>query len=533
MFTQYKHYSKTNNVINIKLYNVGIYARISREDDNNVSESIINQVEFLERIVLENGWNLIDTYKDDGVSGTTFDRTDFNRLISDIEKGKINMVITKDLSRLGRDYIQTGYYLENYFPTKNIRYIAVNDGIDTFNEDSNSDFMPFKSVFNDMYARDISKKVRTALRTKQDNGSYLGTVAPFGYLKCPCEKGKLIIDPVSSVFVKRIFKDFLSGVPLKNISNQLTADKVPTPSGYRNIQNTQKRFLGVWNDTTVRRIIKNEAYIGHTVQNKKKKISYKIDKQIDVPQSQWIKVENTHEPIIPLQDFKTAQQVLAKRSYQPKNGNLHLFTGFAFCGYCGSPIAHSNQHQKGKYYIVCSTVKKHKTLNLCKPRYLREEYLKDCILKTLKNIATEYIDTGIISDGLSQSISSDNLKYNQQAVKDVQKRIEDITTVSMSLYKDKISGVITNEVFQQLMAQSNAERESNVAQLQVLEKEMQQITQIEGNHEQAKSMLEQFLQFNDINRTILAMLIKKIVIYHDNTVDIDFTFKKPVHKNLL
>jgi len=525
--------------MNVQIYNVGIYARISREDDkdekyDNASESITNQIEFLERIVLENGWNLVDTYRDDGVSGTTFDRADFNRLIEDIEKGKINMVITKDLSRLGRDYIQTGYYLENYFPTRNVRYIAVNDGVDTFNEDSNSDFMPFKSVFNDMYARDISKKVRTALKTKQQNGSFLGTVAPFGYIKSPHEKGKLVIDPVSSTFVKKIFNDFLSGASLKGISTQLTVDKIPTPSGYRNIQNTQKRFSGVWNEKTVRWILKNEAYIGHTVQNKKRKINYKVKKQVDVPQSQWIKVENTHEPVISLQDFNMTQQMLAKRSYQPKNGSLHLFTGFAFCGHCNSPIAHSNQHQKGKYYIVCSTAKKHKSLNLCKSRhYLREEKLKDCILETLQGIATRYIDTGTFSDGLSQDISSDHLRKNRKAVKGVQRKLEDIKTLSMNLYKDKISGAITNEMFQQLIQQANAERENNVIQLKALEKELKQITQIEGNHEQATSMLEQFLQFNDIDRTVLSMLVKKIIIYNDNTVDIDFTFKKPVHKKLL
>ncbi len=535
MITQYKHYLNTGNLATYTIFNVGIYARISREDENNInniSESITNQVEFLERIVLENGWNLVEVYKDDGISGTTFDREDFNRMIDDIEGGRINLIITKDLSRLGRDYIKTGYYLENYFPTKQVRYIAVNDGLDTFNEDNNSDFIPFKSVFNDMYAKDISKKVRTALRTKQENGSFLGTVAPFGYNKSPYEKGKLIVDAISSVYVKRIFKDFMAGLSFQCIADQLTQEGIPTPSGYRNIKNTQKRFTGVWNDASVRQILKSEYYIGHTIQNKKKKVNYKLNKQIEIPKSQWIKVENTHEPLINLDDFQLVQKILAKRSYQPKKGQKHLFTGFGFCGHCGSPMAHANQHIKGKYYVVCSTAKLHKNLNLCEAHYLREELLKNCVLTTLRDIAKEYLDTGQLIDELDTEVPDNDLQGKKQAIKEIQNKIEDMKAISMNLYKDKISGIITTEMFQELMAHSNNEREKHINQLETLEKSIQQTGQENNSEEQIKEMLEQFLQFRDIDRTVLSLLVKKIVIYHDSTVDIHFTFRQPVHKDI-
>jgi len=529
MTTQYKHYSAINNVAT-NLYNVGIYARISREDDKNISESITNQIEFLERIVLENGWSLVDVYADDGISGTTFDRNDFNRLISDIEKGRIDLVITKDLSRLGRDYIQTGYYLEKYFPTMNVRYIAVNDGFDTFNENSNSDLMPFKSVFNDMYAKDISKKVRTALKTKQHNGSFLGTVAPYGYNKSPYEKGKLVIDPISSVYVHRIFREYLSGVSLKHLAGSLSKDGIPTPSGYRDIKNTQKLFAGVWSDKTVRWILKNEAYIGHTIQNKKRIISYKLQKQVDVPKSDWIKVENTHEPIISLQDFNLVQQILAKRSYQPKNGNIHLFTGFTYCGQCGAPVAHSNQHTKGKFYIVCSSIKRYKGLNLCDASYLREEHLKECVLSVLRNIAKKYIDTGILSEDITTDINDESFQNHQKAIKDIQKKIDDMQVISMNLYKDKIAGIITNDMFQELLAQANTEREACIRQQKAIEKQINAFAHPDDNKEQAKALLEQFLQFDDIDRVSLLRLVKKIVIYDDRTVDIHFTFRQPIHK---
>lgn len=302
-------------------FKAGLYVRLSREDEdkkniNDFSESIKNQKEFLSEYAIKNGYSIVDIYADDGISGTTFDREDFNRMLNDIEIGRINMVITKDLSRLGRDYIKTGEYLEKYFPSKNVRYIAVNDGYDSFkDENSNNEMAPFKAVFNDMYAKDISKKVRTALKTKQIKGEYLGTTPAFGYKKDSKKKGKLIIDEESSKYVKRIFELYLSGKSILEISNILTKAEVPTPSQYAKIANTQKYIKGAWNDKSVRFILQNEVYIGNTIQNKRKKVNYKINKQIEIPKSQWIKVENTHEPIISKQDFEMAQEMLKCHSY--------------------------------------------------------------------------------------------------------------------------------------------------------------------------------------------------------------------------
>jgi len=227
-------------------FKAGLYVRLSREDEdkqniNDFSESIKNQKEFLSEYAIKNGYSIVDIYADDGISGTTFDREDFNRMLRDIEIGRINMVITKDLSRLGRDYIKTGEYLEKYFPSKNVRYIAVNDGYDSFkDENSNNEMAPFKAVFNDMYAKDISKKVRTALKTKQLKGEYLGTTPAFGYKKDSKIKGKLLIDELSSKYVKKIFELYLSGKSILEISNMLTKAEVPTPSQYAKIGNTQK-----------------------------------------------------------------------------------------------------------------------------------------------------------------------------------------------------------------------------------------------------------------------------------------------------
>ena len=210
----------SNQNVSNTIFKVGIYIRLSREDGDKLeSDSISNQRDILQRYIKENQLVLIDEYKDDGISGTTFDRPDFNRMIDDIENKKINMVITKDLSRLGRDYIKTGYYIENYFPEKSVRYISILDGIDTFLESNNNDVTPFKAIINDMYAKDISKKIKGVLREKELKGEYLGSIAPYGYKKSTTKKNKLEIDKNVSYVVEKIFELYLQGNGFQKISN--------------------------------------------------------------------------------------------------------------------------------------------------------------------------------------------------------------------------------------------------------------------------------------------------------------------------
>ena len=387
-------------------FKAGLYVRLSREDEykqniNDFSESIKNQKEFLTEYAIKNGYSIVDVYADDGISGTTFDREEFNRMLKDIEIGRINMVITKDLSRLGRDYIKTGEYLEKYFPSKNVRYIAVNDGYDSFkDENSNNEMAPFKAVFNDMYAKDISKKVRTALKTKQIKGEYLGTTPAFGYKKDTKIKGKLVIDEESSKYVKKIFELYLSGKSILEISNILTKSEVPTPSQYAKIANTQKYIKGAWNDKSIRFILQNEVYIGNTIQNKRKKVNYKINKQVEIPKSQWIKVENTHEPIISKQDFEMTQEMLKRHSYNRAGAaigrpqkNMHLLSGLLYCGNCKAPMTFIPTYKKRGYYICCSTAKRYKKeLNLCQMKLIKETEIEEKIINTLKQITQKYID---------------------------------------------------------------------------------------------------------------------------------------------
>ena len=282
------------------IYRVGIYIRLSKEDINkNIeSESITNQRSLINRYVIENGLSIFKEYVDDGFSGTNFDRPAFKELISDIESNKINMIITKDLSRLGRDYIKCGYYIEEYFPMKKVRYVSILDNIDTSINSTNNDIAPFKALFNDMQSKDTSKKIKSILNELKKKGYFIGNSACYGYHKDPNDKHKLIIDSNSSRVVRKIYDLALAGLSYKDIVNYLNKNNIQTPSDYKNNINTHK-----WGVTSVYQILHNYMYTGNMTQNTQSKLNYKSKKRILLDKSLWIIVPNTHEAIISEEEY--------------------------------------------------------------------------------------------------------------------------------------------------------------------------------------------------------------------------------------
>ena len=284
------------------IYQVGIYIRLSKEDllksKEQESESVIHQRSLIENYA--KGHNLIikKEYVDDGFSGTTFDRPAFQELIQDIESSKINMVITKDLSRLGRDYIKCGYYIEEYFPMKKVRYISILDNIDTGINSTNNDIAPFKALFNDMQSKDTSKKIKSILNDLKRKGYFIGNSACYGYLKDPNDKHKLIIDADSSKVVRKIFDLALDGYSYKEIVNYLNRENIQTPSDYKNNIHTHK-----WGVTSVYQILHNYMYTGNMTQNTQSKLNYKSKKRITLDKNLWIIVPNTHEAIISEEEY--------------------------------------------------------------------------------------------------------------------------------------------------------------------------------------------------------------------------------------
>ena len=279
MIELYNNYAE-NIATNIN-WNIGVYLRLSREDEkedcNKQSESIENQLKLLKNFVRTQGWKIKKKYKDDGYSGTNFDRPGFQEMISDIENKEINMVITKDLSRLGRDYIDTGYYIEKYFPSKGVRYIAITDNVDTFDSNNtNNDITPFKAVFNDMYARDTSKKVRTVLMTKAINGESIKSFQPYGYMKDPKNKNKVLVDRNVSDIVVKIFEMYKDGKTKKQICDYLNDNNIITPLKYKeettNYKNPNKRCY-IWSSCMITKILRDRIYVGDLVQHKNTKVN--------------------------------------------------------------------------------------------------------------------------------------------------------------------------------------------------------------------------------------------------------------------
>lgn len=284
-----------------------LYMRLSKEDGKTESRSISSQREILRNFAKENGFFIFDEYIDDGFSGTNFDRPAFNRMISDIESGKIGIVITKDLSRLGRDYISAGQFTEIYFPSKGVRYIAVNDDYDS--ESGFSDFTPFKNLINEMYARDTSKKIRSAFYARMKKGDFIGAFAPFGYKRSKENRHRLVADKKSADIVKRIFSESASGKHPIAIAAGLDSDNIPTPIDFRNGTVKSKN----WSSATILKILKNPVYLGHMVQGKTSKISFKIKKSVSVPEEKQFVVENTHEAIVDKETFEKANRKYRRR----------------------------------------------------------------------------------------------------------------------------------------------------------------------------------------------------------------------------
>jgi len=356
-------------------YKVASYIRLSREDDKNrESESISNQRNLINDYLKHHSLLLEKEYIDDGYSGTTFDRPGFNELIEDIENGRINMVITKDLSRLGRNYIKSGYYIEEYFPIKNVRYISILDNIDTISNNSSNDIAPFKALFNDMVSKDTSRKIKSILESKKREGLYLASKAPFGYMKNPLNKYELIISEEAKI-VRKIFSYYLNGKSINDILLYLNFNNISSPSG------------GVWSYSSVYNILKNEVYIGITRQNIWTNISYKNKKRIKRKKEEWIINFKAHEPLISEKDFFKVQKKLKCKASKPINKREKLLLeGLIYCFECGKLLGVNYDKKRRKWYLICNGYKKN--TKKCTSHYI--DYFK--LESNVLNILSKHID---------------------------------------------------------------------------------------------------------------------------------------------
>lgn len=432
-------------------FKVGIYIRLSREDgDKQESESISNQRDILQRYVKENELCFVKEYVDDGVSGTTFDRPGFNEMLQDIENRNINMVITKDLSRLGRDYIKTGFYIEDYFQKNNVRYVAITDGIDTYLDSTNNDITPFKAIMNDMYAKDISKKIRSVYKEKQRQGEYICSTTAYGYKKHPNIKNKLVVDRKVQSIVEKIFDMYANGHGSSEIVNHLNSNHYLSPSGYRKTGTVQdKNKSGYnWNEVTLCNMLKNEVYIGNTVQNKKSVISYKVKKIRTVEKENQIRVDNTHEAIIDKDTFEKVQCIIEKRGTNTKLKYDYLLRGLLYCYHCKRKLQivlkkNSKRNSKSHPYITCSDAKERG----CYPLNMNYEKFEKHIIYIVKKICQIYADKGIFYSIYEkcQNKTLDIREGYKKKLTQINKAIFEINNNLDKMYMDKLRGILQEE----------------------------------------------------------------------------------------
>ena len=518
------------NIMNNIDYRVGIYIRLSKEDEEkekySESESVQNQRTLLMQYIKENKFNFVAEYVDDGVSGTSFDRPAFNKMIDDIEQGKINMVITKDLSRLGRNYVQSGYYTETYFPEHNVRYIAILDNIDTALDSANNDIAPFKSILNEMYAKDTSKKINSVLQSKRNNGEYLGT-APYGYKKDPENKYHLIIDEEAANVVKLIYEKYLAGFGTMQIADYLSKKKIPIPSDYnKRKRGTKSLTYGLWQQSTVRFILSNEIYTGTVIQGKRKKVSFKSKKFINLPEEDWVKVENMHEAIISKEDFERAKKVIDATKGSRVVQNDYLFKGLLRCYDCKGYIGIRSPDKNGNIYGRCQRYGRFGKFDVCSPHNFNYQVFEEQILEVLRQVCKEYKNKKKLEEIAKQTKSKQSQEFDiKSQINSFKQNIEKETRKLEVMYEDRLAGIISLEEY---MKNANRIKEivKNYEQaIKELEQELSGEKCKTKNETRLDNLVEEFLKIKNPTKEIIREFIEKIEIHSDKQVDIYFNFK--------
>lgn len=503
------------------VWRAALYTRLSREDgDKPESDSIANQRSLLESFAIQQpDLEVAGQYSDDGYTGTNFDRPDFQRMIADIEAGKINCVIVKDLSRFGRDYINAGQYLERWFPQHGVRFLAVNDHIDSAKGPYDM-LLPFKNVFNEQYARDISNKVKSAMQSKQRQGQFIGAFASYGYRKNPEDHNKLLVDPAAAAVVQRIFDLYEQGNGKIRIAKLLNEEGIPCPSEYKKLNgeryhNGQK--LGkttYWTYATVHRMLKNQMYIGNMEQGRAPRLTmHGRAKQLD--RNQWTVVEGTHEPIISRQQWERVQALLAKDTRTPSfEQNISPFAGFLRCGDCGRAMSKTS-HSGGVYYC-CGSYKRYGP-GACTRHGISHQELEQIVLDDLNKIIGTVGDLKALAEEAAPKKTLRNLKGERERI---QGNLDRVYHLKKSVYEDYRSGLISREDFLRYKEDYTCQEQALSSQLAHLEQEQPEDV---FKRPWIASLLKH-RKLTELDRTTMAEAVKEILIFEDGHIEITYLF---------
>lgn len=527
-----------------KKYIAALYCRLSKDDGStNESMSIYSQKAMLKQYAEQNNIAVYDYYVDDGYSGTNFERPAFKKMITDIENGKINCVITKDLSRLGRNYLESGAYIEMYFPQKNVRYIAITDGIDTINS-YEFDIMPFKNILNEMYAKDTSKKVKSALKSRMKEGTYIGSKAPFGFKKDPDDKHRLIIDERVKPIIELVYELCLEGKGTQLISQKMMKRKIPRPSSF--LENADKLY-GLteenkykWTHRMVLSILRDPVYCGNMERNKRPTLSFKNRKRLYVPKEDRIVVKDTHEGIVSEEVWTQVQNMLDKRKNTNKSGITYdnIFKGLVKCPDCNYALTPKTDYRLNKkdtidfVHFSCSGYKKY-GVKACTSHRINARDLYNVVLEDIQyhgQMALSSRENFVMK--IAEKIDKDKVDERKDKTEKLslyKNKLNDLDKAFEKLYEDRLSESISERNFNLMNEKLSKQQEELIEEIDLLEEEIKAIADTEENCEQFVENISKFAKIKELNRYILNQVIDKIYVYDKEEVDGEIKQKVEIH----
>lgn len=509
-------------------YNVGIYVRLSQEDmREGESLSIENQKKMLTDYVSQHaGWNLVGIYEDDGYSGTSFDRPGVRQLLDDAKSGKINLILCKDLSRFGRNYIEVGQYIDYIFPSFNIRFIALSDNVDTLDRNSTAmDLMPIMNLFNEWHAANTSKKVRSVLAQNAKEGKYIASFAAYGYLKGDDEKHTPIINEPAAKVVRRIFELRATGITPTQIAKILNADGVPIPSDYRAQRlgkpNPYKNTFHYWSHVAVRNILGNPIYIGHLAQQKFTTVSFKNHKSVRRGKDEWVIAENTHEPIISQELWDKCQEVdrCASHGKIMKKGIVLPLNSMMFCPDCGAKMK-LNGHAKKKdgsvnYFYVCGTYTRCGS-TACTTHYISQKQIEKIVLADILAKARYVIENEEEARQeflrRKETEGTKHLDDARQQLAKCQSRLADLKVMTQKVYQDKLLGKVPEDLCLETLGQFRAEEAELTEKVKSLTATLEQDSKARDDIEEFICRLKQYADAPELTREMCVDLIEYVVI---------------------
>ncbi len=530
-----------------KLYSVGIYLRLSREEntssDRTESNSIRSQRELVRSFVRSRkDMEVYDIYVDDGYSGANFDRPEFRRMMEDVQAGNVDCIVVKDLSRFGRDYIEAGRLIQKAFPALNVRFIAITDHFDSLTADYNetSLILPVKNFVNDSYCSDISGKVKSHQKVKREKGEFIGAFTVYGYCKNAADKNRLVPDEYAAQIVRNIFMWKMDGMSNSAIADRLNETGILSPLEYKKSKG-EKYTTGFtagrkaqWSPVAVRRILENEIYTGTMVQGKKEKINYKLDKCREKPKEEWVRVEGTHKPIIAKEDFDCVQKLLPMECRGPREGRkARIFSGLLFCGDCMEPMIRRVYRYKGteKIEYICSTKNKGSG---CTRHGILEGELKEIVLRGLQSQTLLLLDEAkVFSRIQGMEIDFSELERFDKGIVRLRGEEEKYRSLRSGLYEDLKAGIITQEDFYSFR---DIYDEQHARIQEAIRKQEETIRILFKSGVSGSVRLEKFkeeLKLTELNREVLVTFMDRILVYEDKRICLELRNREVFSKILM